>query len=37
LVELGTGEGMGVAGESGDVRVVDSLEDTGARRRERRL
>ena len=30
LVELGTGEGMGIAGESGDASVVYCLEDAGA-------
>jgi hypothetical protein len=29
MVEFGTGEGVGVAGESGDAGVVDGLEDAG--------
>jgi len=33
LVELGTGEGVSIAGESGEAGVVDSLKDAGARSR----
>ena len=37
LVELGAGEGVGIAGEGGDVGVVDGLEDAGAGGGERGL
>jgi hypothetical protein len=37
LVELGTGEGVDVAGEGGQAGVVDRLENAGARGREPRL
>jgi len=30
LVELGSGEWVNVAGESGEVRFVDALHDAGA-------
>src|SRR6202011_4396912 len=30
LVELGRGEGVGVAGEGADAGIVDGLEDAGA-------